>query len=86
MENLKRKLKKATEQTQNVNRLIDAMRSGSDDESSMVLARLRLGHSIEDIVKSIQVDYSSSSNEGRRLSMTGGTISAFNSFTGKVAD
>lgn len=44
MEDLKRKLKEATEQPQDLNRLIEAMRSGSDNESSMLLARLRVGH------------------------------------------
>lgn len=86
MEDLKRKLKLVIERTQTLNRLTDAMRSGSDDESSMLLARLRVGHSIEDIVKSIQVDSSPSSGEGRRPSMTERTISASGSINGKFAD
>lgn len=86
MEDLKRKLKLVIERTQALNRLTDAMRSGSDDESSMLLARLRVGHSIEDIVKSIQVDSSPSSGEDRRRSMTKRTISASGSINGKFAD
>ncbi|KAL1590819.1 hypothetical protein WHR41_00402 [Cladosporium halotolerans] len=83
MEDLKRKLKEATEQPQDLNRLIEAMRSGSDNESSMLLARLRVGHSIDDIVSSLPMDSTPSSGDERRPSTTDGTISAKSSFSGK---
>lgn len=86
MEDLKRKLKEAIEQPKDLNRLIEAMRYGSDHESSMLLARLRIGHSIEDIVTSIKIDLSPSRVEDRRSSVTNGTISASTLFSGKLAN
>ena len=53
---LKQKLQEATRKHEDLNTLIDALRSGTDTESTMLLARLRLGTSVEDLVKSLRLD------------------------------
>ena len=53
---LKQKLQEATRKHNDLNILVDALRSGTDTESMMLLARLRLGISVEDLVKSLRND------------------------------
>lgn len=40
-------------------RIINALRSGSDDEASNILARLRLGERVEDVASFLQANVSS---------------------------
>jgi len=51
---LKRKLQEATGRSEDLDTLVDAMRHGTDDVSTMLLARLRLGESIEDLVSALR--------------------------------
>ena len=37
-----------------LDRIINALRSGSDEEASNILARLRLGEKVEDVASSLQ--------------------------------
>lgn len=53
---LNQKLQEATRKHEDLNTLVDALRSGTDTESTMLLARLRLGTSVEDLVKSLRND------------------------------
>jgi hypothetical protein len=53
---LKRKLQEATGLSEDLDTLVDAMRYGSDDVSTMLLARLRLGEPLEDLVAALRVD------------------------------
>lgn len=56
MADLKRKIQEAAERTQDPEMLLEAMRNGSDEDSTMLLAKLRTGHSVEDLARSIQDD------------------------------
>lgn len=51
---LKRKLLEATGRSDNLDTLVDAMRDGSDEVSTMLLARLRLGTSVKDLARGIR--------------------------------
>lgn len=53
---LKRKLLEATGKSDNLDTLVDAMRDGSDEVSTMLLARLRLGASVKDLAYGIRSD------------------------------
>lgn len=53
---LKRKLVAANGRSDNLGELVDAMRSGSDQTSSMLLARLRIGDSLEALLSNIRLD------------------------------
>ena len=53
---LKRKLQEATGRSEDLDTLVDAMRYGTDDVSTMLLARLRLGESIEDLVSALRTE------------------------------
>jgi hypothetical protein len=53
---LKRKLQEATGRSEDLDTLIHAMRHGTDDVSTMLLARLRLGEPIEDLVAALRTD------------------------------
>jgi len=55
---LKRKLQEATGRFEDLDTLVDAMRFGTDDVSTMLLARLRLGEPIEDLVAALRPDAS----------------------------
>lgn len=55
---LKRKLQEANGRCDDLSKLVDAMRSGSDQTSSMLLARLRLGGSLEQLLFNIRLDVS----------------------------
>lgn len=55
---LKRKLMEATGRSENLDTLVDAMRYGSDEVSTMLLARLRLGTSVKDLARGIRTDAS----------------------------
>lgn len=46
--------------TTNLENLVALLRTGSDVEASTVLARLRLGDRVEDVVQALQADYSNS--------------------------
>lgn len=56
MADLKQKLQKTTEEYNDLNILVDALRSGTDMDSTMLLARLRLGTSVEDLVKPLRIN------------------------------
>jgi hypothetical protein len=49
-EDLKLKVREATERGDRLDQLVDAMRQGSDQQSSELLARLRVGATIEDLL------------------------------------
>lgn len=51
---LKQKLLEATSRSEELDVLIETMRCGSDEFSTMLLAKLRLGASVEDLVKNIR--------------------------------
>jgi hypothetical protein len=53
---LKRKLQEATGRSGDLDTLVDAMRYGTDEVSTMLLARLRLGESIEDLVTALRTE------------------------------
>lgn len=55
---LKRKLVEASGRSDNLDTLVHAMRDGSDEVSTMLLARLRLGVSVKDLALSIRSDAS----------------------------
>jgi hypothetical protein len=55
---LKRKLQEATGRSEDLDTLVDAMRYGTDEVSTMLLARLRLGEPIEDLVTALRTDSS----------------------------
>jgi hypothetical protein len=57
---LKRKLLEAKWRSGDLGELVGAMRSGTDQTSSMVLAKLRLGDSLESLLSSIRLDESPS--------------------------
>lgn len=56
MSDLKRQLREAGERTVVPERLLEAMRNGTDEESTILLAKLRTGHTVEDLVRSIEAD------------------------------
>jgi hypothetical protein len=58
--NLKRKLLEANRISDDLGELVDAMRSGTDQTSSMLLAKLRLGDSLESLLSSMRLDESPS--------------------------
>ena len=49
-EDLKSKAREATERGNRLDQLVDAMRQGTDQQSSELLARLRVGATIEDLL------------------------------------
>lgn len=53
---LKRKLLEATGRSDNLDTLVDAMRDGTDEVSTMLLAKLRLGATVKDLASSIRLD------------------------------
>jgi hypothetical protein len=53
---LKRKLLEANGRVADLGELVDAMRSGTDQTSSMLLAKLRLGESLESLLSDIRND------------------------------
>lgn len=55
---LKLKLNKATRSLQDLDTLLDTMRHGTDNVSCMLLAKLRLGVSLEDLVAGIRLETS----------------------------
>lgn len=56
MADLKEKLNEATCKYNDLGILVDALRCGTDRISTMLLARLRLGSSVNDLVESIRID------------------------------
>lgn len=56
---LKRKLLEATGRSDNLDTLVDAMRDGTDEVSTMLLARLRLGATVKDLASGIRLGASS---------------------------
>lgn len=62
---LKRKLQEANGRSDDLCKLVDAMRSGSDQTSSMLLARLRIGDSLEQLLSNIRPDVSSPADGGQ---------------------
>jgi hypothetical protein len=56
---LKRKLQEANGRSDDLGALVDAMRSGTDQTSSMLLARLRIGDSLSELLSNIHIDESS---------------------------
>jgi hypothetical protein len=56
--NLKRKLLEANRISDDLGELVGAMRSGTDQTSSMILAKLRLGDSLESLLSNIRLDES----------------------------
>lgn len=56
-EDLKRKLSDAAERFDDLSILVEAMRSSSDDVSTMLLARLRLGASVKVRTQSTRTDH-----------------------------
>lgn len=55
-EDLKAKLAKATRRTEDLSVLVSAMQFGTDEESTMLLAQLRLGVTVEVLIQSIRLD------------------------------
>lgn len=53
---LKRKLQEATGRSEDLDTLVDAMRYGTDEVSTMLLARLRLGEPLEDLVTALRTE------------------------------
>jgi hypothetical protein len=53
---LKRKLQEATGRSDDLDTLVNAMRYGTDEVSTMLLARLRLGEPIEDLVTALRTE------------------------------
>jgi len=53
---LKQKLQDANGKSEDLDLLVDALRSGTDLDSTMLLARLRLGTSVEDLAKSLRLE------------------------------
>jgi len=51
---LKRRLNEVTDYSEHLGILVDAMRSSSDQISTMLLAKLRLGESLQDLIIWIQ--------------------------------
>jgi hypothetical protein len=49
-EDLKSKVREATERGDRLDQLVDAMRQGTDQQSSELLARLRVGATVEDLL------------------------------------
>jgi hypothetical protein len=64
---LKRKLQEANVKSEELGDLVSAMRSGTDQTSSMLLARLRLGCSMEELLSNIRLDEASGSGEGSQV-------------------
>jgi hypothetical protein len=64
---LKQKLQEANLKSEELSDLVSAMRTGTDQTSSMLLARLRLGCSMEELLSNIRLD--ESSGESRQGSM-----------------
>ncbi|KAM0722859.1 hypothetical protein Q7P37_001057 [Cladosporium fusiforme] len=65
---LKQKLVDATGRFDNLDTLVDAMRDGSDEVSTMLLARLRLGTSVGDLAMGIRLDAASAEQHVRNSS------------------
>jgi hypothetical protein len=53
---LKRRLQEATGRSEDLDTLVDAMRYGTDEVSTMLLARLRLGEPLEDLVTALRTE------------------------------
>lgn len=51
---LKQKLQDATARSDDLDLLVDAMRTGTDEVSTMLLAKLRLGASVEALVRNMK--------------------------------
>lgn len=64
---LKQKLHEANMKSEELSDLVTAMRTGTDQTSSMLLAKLRLGCSMEELLANIRLD--ESSGESRQGSM-----------------
>lgn len=54
MEGLRQKLKSVMSRMDNLEALVERMRNGTDEESTMLLARLRLGWSVEEMAHAIR--------------------------------
>lgn len=52
---LKRKLQAANGKSEDLDTLVEAMRRGSDEVSTMLLAKLRLGDSVENLATGIRL-------------------------------
>lgn len=61
---LKQKLQDATGKSEDLDLLVDALRSGSDNDSTKLLARLRLGTSVEDLARSLRLEPSPTDSAG----------------------
>lgn len=61
---LKKKLQEATGRSVDLDTLVDAMRHSTDDVSTMLLAKLRLGASIEDLAFEIRGESSPTESGG----------------------
>lgn len=59
---LKRKLQEANGRSEDLGELVDALRSRSDQTSSMLLARLRIGASLEQLLSNVRLDVSPPAN------------------------
>lgn len=55
MADVKQKLRKMTHMYNDLKALVEALRSGTDTQSTMLLAHLRLGTSVDDLVKLLEV-------------------------------
>ena len=64
---LKQKLQEANLKSEELSDIVTALRTGTDQTSSMLLARLRLGCSMEELLTNIRLD--GSSRESRQGSM-----------------
>ncbi|KAK6443232.1 hypothetical protein LTR95_000056 [Oleoguttula sp. CCFEE 5521] len=75
---VRQKLEAAEERQEDLNRLMEAMRSSTDQVSTMLLARLRLGEPIEDLIDSVRVSNNPSrtDNSSTRPSLPSSTNSS----------
>lgn len=64
---LKRKIEEANRRFDDLNGLVDAMRSGSDQTSSMLLVKLRIGDSLEQLLLKIRLGVSPPESGKSRL-------------------
>jgi len=65
---LKRKIQETTSRVESLELLVNAMRSGTDDVSTMLLASLRLGASVEGLVGFLQANLASMDDRESRTS------------------
>lgn len=64
MADLKRQLHEVRERAKAPEMFFEALRNGTDQESSMLLARLRTGQSIEDMARSLETGSSHLRGQG----------------------